>query len=156
MRAYDGIKAERGREVDLEAPDLLGQARQLLSRSIPIQIRMSGGSMHPAIQDGDTVTVEPLATESLRTGEIILYQSRYDTAVIHRVVRIERSSLDPSVITRGDASAQNDPPVPVQRVLGKISHIERAGGRVTLAEPRPRAYRWLDLILARLRGWIRR
>ena len=48
MRAYDSIKAERGREVNLESPDFLEQARQLLSRSIPLEIRMSGSSMSPA------------------------------------------------------------------------------------------------------------
>ena len=37
MRAYDSIKAERGREVNLETPDFLEQARQLLSRSIPLR-----------------------------------------------------------------------------------------------------------------------
>ena len=53
MRAYE-IKAERGREVTLETPDFLEQARQLLSRSLPIELRMSGSSMSPAISAGYT------------------------------------------------------------------------------------------------------
>ena len=84
MRAYDGIKAERGREVTLETPDFLEQARQLLSKGIPVELRMSGSSMSPAIEDGDVVTVEPINSDPIRQGDIVLYQSRYDTAVIHR------------------------------------------------------------------------
>src|SRR5262245_26714556 len=106
MRAYDGIQAERGREVTLETPDFLEHARQLLSRSIPIEIRMRRSSMSPAIEDGDVITIEPIADNRISPGDIILYQSRYDTAVIHRVIRVERSQTERSVLTRGDAAAQ--------------------------------------------------
>src|SRR5262245_19235732 len=108
MRAYDSIKAERGREVTLETPDFLEQARQLLSKSIPIELRMSGSSMSPGIEDGDVVTVEPVASEPIRQGDIVLYQSRFDTAVIHRVVRVDRSSPERSILTRGDSASQSD------------------------------------------------
>ena len=90
MRAYE-IKAERGREVTLETPDFLEQARQLLSRSLPVELRMSGSSMSPAIEDGDIITLEPVNDEPIKQGDIVLYHSRFDTAVIHRVIRIERS-----------------------------------------------------------------
>lgn len=136
MRAYDGIKAERGREVTLETPDFLEQARQLLSKSIPVELRMSGSSMSPAIEDGDVVTVEPISSDPIRQGDIVLYQSLYDTAVIHRVVRLDRSSPAKLVVTRGDWAAQNDLPIPLHRILGRVKLVERAGERIKVVRPR--------------------
>jgi len=156
MRAYDGIKAERGREATLETPDFLGHARQLLSKSIAVEMRMSGSSMRPAIEDGDIITIEPVNISPLRAGDIVLYQTRYDTAVIHRVIRIERGSRERAVVTRGDAASQNDLPVPMHRVLGRVKLVERAGERIKMVRPRRGFKYWVAAALARLRFWSRK
>ncbi|HVF91350.1 MAG TPA: signal peptidase I [Blastocatellia bacterium] len=156
MRAYDSIKAERGREVSLETPDFLEQARQMLSRSIPVEIRMSGSSMRPAIEDGDVITIEPVTENSVRPGDVILYQTRYDTAVIHRVIRIEKSSSDRTVVTRGDASSQTDIPVPLHRVIGQVKLVERAGERIKMVSPKSPFTLRLLAFLHRLRFWSNR
>jgi signal peptidase I len=153
MRAYDGIKAERGREVTLETPEFLEQARQLLSRNLPVELRMSGGSMSPAIEDGDIVTIEPVTTDPLRQGDIVLYQSRFDTAVIHRIVRIDRTQVERAVITRGDGASQNDFPVPMHRVIGRVKIVERAGETVRMIGPRRSFKQTIRAILNRLRFW---
>lgn len=153
MRAYDSIKAERGREVTLETPDFLEQARQLLSRSLPVELRMSGSSMRPAIEDGDIITVEPITEVPVRQGDIVLYHSRFDTAVIHRVVRVERSSSERAVVTRGDAASHNDGPVPIHRVLGRVKLVERAGERIKLVVPKRRLVQVLSGWLHRLKFW---
>ena len=149
MRAYDGIKAERGREVNLETPGFLEEARQLLSRNLPVELRMSGSSMRPAIEDGDIITIEPIADAPIRQGDIVLYHSRHDTAVIHRIIRVDRSSTDRSVVTRGDAASQNDMAVPAHRVLGRVKLIERAGERIDMVRPK----RSFKQVLA---GWLHR
>ncbi|HKF55091.1 MAG TPA: signal peptidase I [Blastocatellia bacterium] len=134
MRAYDGIKAERGHGVDLGMPDFLEQARQLLSKNVPIEIKMSGSTMSPVIEDGDVITIEPIQETLLRPGDIILYNSLRDTAVIHRVVRVEKGeSADRSIITRGDAASQNDLALPFHRVLGRVKLIERAGEQISVS-----------------------
>jgi signal peptidase I len=156
MRAYDGIKAERGREVNLETPDFLEHTRQLLARSIPVQIRMSGSSMSPALEDGDTITVEPIPDSNIKAGDIVLYQSRYDTAVIHRVVRIDRSSTERMIVTRGDATSQNDIAIPEHRVLGRVKLIDRAGVSIKMEAPKRRIGAMLLGWLDRLRFWSRR
>jgi signal peptidase I len=154
MRAYDGIKAERGREVNLETPDFLEHARQLLSKSVAVQIRMSGSSMSPTIEDGDVVTVEPITAKPVAAGDIILYNSLRDTAVIHRVVRVERKGSSPrAVITRGDAASQNDIAVPVHRVLGKVELIDRAGEQITLVRTDHKVHLKLLTWLQRLKFW---
>jgi len=154
MRAYDGIKAERGHGVDLGTPDFLDQARQLLSKSVPIEIKMSGNTMSPVIEDGDLITVEPIQEGALRPGDIILYNSLRDTAVIHRVVRVEKGdSADRSVITRGDAATQNDLAVPFHRVLGKVKVIERAGEQISVTKSTNKLRATLKSWLASLRFW---
>ncbi|MFP5263707.1 MAG: signal peptidase I [Blastocatellia bacterium] len=152
MRAYDGIKAERGREVTLETPDFLEQARQLLSRSLPVELRMSGGSMRPAIEDGDVVTIEPITDEPVRQGDIVLYHSRFDTAVIHRVVRVDKSA-ERSILTRGDSAAQNDLPVSIHRILGRVKLVERAGERIDMIRPRRSFAQLMVSWLERLKFW---
>ncbi|HVG17474.1 MAG TPA: signal peptidase I [Blastocatellia bacterium] len=152
MRAYDGIKAERGREVTLETPDFLEQARQLLSRSLPVELRMSGSSMRPAIEDGDVVTIEPIADEPIRQGDIVLYHSRFDTAVIHRVVRIDKSA-ERSILTRGDSAAQNDLPVSIHRILGRVKLVERAGERIDMIRPKRSFTQLMSSWFERLKFW---
>jgi len=152
MRAYDGIKAERGREVTLETPDFLEQARQLLSRSLPVELRMSGSSMRPAIEDGDVVTIEPIADEPVRQGDIVLYHSRFDTAVIHRVIRIDKSA-ERAILTRGDSAAQNDLPVSMHRVLGRVKLVERAGERIGMVRPRRSFAQLVASWFERLKFW---
>lgn len=147
MRAYDSIQAERG--FDLESPDFLERSRQNLSRSLTVEICMSGSSMSPAIKDGDLVTIEPIPDGRINQGDIILYQSRFDTAVIHRVVRIERSSNDRTVITRGDAATQNDLAIPFTQILGRVKHIERAGERIRMIQPMSKFSRWFFALLKR-------
>src|SRR4051812_47511667 len=84
MRAHP-IRTERGPEICLDTPDLLKRARFDLSRHKPVHLRVSGSAMRPSIEDGDVVTVEPVAAQAVRAGDIVLYQSLRDTALIHRV-----------------------------------------------------------------------
>ena len=152
MRAYE-IKAERGREVTLETPDFLEQARQLLSRSLPVELRMSGSSMSPAIEDGDIITLEPVAEDPIKQGDIVLYQSRMDTAVIHRIIRLERSSAERCIVTRGDAASHNDTPVPLHRILGRVKRVERAGERIKMVIPKRSVSQTMLALLHRLKFW---
>lgn len=150
MRAYDGIKAERGHEVTLETPDFLEHARHSLSKNSTIAIRMSGNSMRPAISDGDVVVIESIQEQTIKPGDVILYHTVRETAVIHRVVRVERSSSERTIITRGDAAFQNDVPVPPHRILGRVKLIERAGERIDIARPKHQGARRLAALLRRL------
>ena len=105
--------------------------------------------MRPAIEDGDVITVEPITGDPIRQGDIVLYHTRFDTAVIHRVVRIERSNSERAVVTRGDAASHSDGSVPIHRVLGRVRLIERAGERIRMVVPK-RGFAQIAL------GWLHR
>jgi signal peptidase I len=125
-------KTERGPVIHLETPDLLKRARYELSRQNSVLLRVSGSSMRPALLDGDLVTVEPVNAHSVHAGDIVLYQSLRDTALIHRIVRLEQRTSGRFVVTRGDASSALDVPVPIHHVMGRVTSLDRSGERIEL------------------------
>jgi hypothetical protein len=68
---------------------------------------------------------------------------------------VERSAAERSIVTRGDAAAQNDAPVPFHRVLGRVRRVERAGEHINLTQPqrtlRSRLFGWLNRLKFRSR-----
>ena len=86
--------------------------------------------MHPTIRNGETITVAPLASSSVRTGDIVLY--RHDRAAIaHRVIRVRLSSNGSNrLVLRGDAADCSDEPIRFEQLLGRVLSVERSGRTV--------------------------
>lgn len=146
------IKTERGPVIHLETPDLLKRARYELSRHHPVLLRVSGTAMQPALDDGDLVTVEPVNAQSVRAGDIVLYQSLRDTALIHRIVRMEARSSGRFMVTRGDACATTDVPVPIHHVMGRVTSIDRDGETIAVETHETGFRAWWRGLLARVFG----
>jgi len=86
-------------------------------------VRVSGGSMYPALRDGDVVFVsskrEPVA------GDIALLHAPGHGPVLHRVV--ERRG-DGTLLTKGDANRLPDfAPTPKTAVQGTVVRVLPAG-----------------------------
>ena len=94
--------------------------------------------MYPTILNGDEITVEPIKTEAIRVGDIILYRDE-ENLIAHRVVKIQIKndtyndsqssvlSTQSCFILRGDARPSCDDPVTAEQVLGKVVLIETNG-----------------------------
>jgi hypothetical protein len=82
--------------------------------------REMSGSMVPFLRQGDLVKVMPYTCCQL--GDIILWQ-RGESMVMHRVV----CKFSNRIMTKGDAVAHFDTPVPIQNILGKATSRERDG-----------------------------
>lgn len=149
MRAQS-IKTERGPVIRLETPDLLKKARYELSRQHPILLRISGTAMLPALADGDLVTIHPIPMQQVRDGDIVLYQSLRDTALIHRIVRVEHRSAGRFVVTRADASQSLDTPVPIHHVMGRVTAIDRDGEHIEVVQEE----RGVAGLVRRLLDWM--
>ena len=91
-----------------------------------VRFHARGASMQPNLLDGDLVTAEPLGSAVAERGQILLTQGAEGLRV-HRVVR---ASSTGALITRGDASLENDRGP--QRPLGRIVGVERAGKRISM------------------------
>lgn len=105
-------------------------AVEVLGRSGKLRLQLTGWSMLPTIFPGDTVIIERADCTGVSEGEIVLC-ARAGRFVIHRVTR--KSADDATILTRGDAMAQPDPPVANRDLLGKVSYILRAGKQIVPA-----------------------
>ncbi len=67
------------------------------------------GSMAPSIRVGDMVFALPVAPETLRVDDVIVYnRSDVSESVTHRIVQITDEGGKPAFITKGDANATPD------------------------------------------------
>jgi hypothetical protein len=92
----------------------------LLARGYSVRFRAAGGSMSPAIRDGDRITVTPIARATLSPGRVVLYR-RLDRLFAHRIVGVGEPLL-----LRGDAASVCDPPVTSSQLLGEVVAVTRA------------------------------
>ena len=95
----------------------------LLRQGYAVRFRVGGGSMSPAIGDGDVITVKPLDPASLTPGRVIVYRDRH-RLVAHRIVRTAPTHL----VVRGDAVRDCDPLVAPSQVFGEVVAVSRYGG----------------------------
>jgi hypothetical protein len=89
-----------------------------------VRLRVFGTSMLPSLWPGDVVTVESGAPDKFVLGDIAL-------ALGNNQFRAHRLLATTGVhwITRGDAMPQNDPPVELHDLLGRVVSVERNGRR---------------------------
>ena len=114
----------------LTPQQLLELSTELFARGLSVRFRAPGWSMHPTIDDGEVITVEPIEASEVKKGDIILYRIN-EGVIAHRVVGIQKSGrAEDRLILRGDASRVPDRPVAPEQVLGKVVSVERRGRHV--------------------------
>ena len=98
-------------------------AETILKQGNCIRFKAKGWSMLPSIRSGDIVAVSPI-TDEITHGDIILYRSKENTPVVHRVIK---KSEGGGILTKGDSSLNFDSPITNEQVLGKVIEVERRG-----------------------------
>jgi signal peptidase I len=88
--------------------------------------------MLPAIWPGDTLVVERISRDQVQVGEIVLV-GRDGRLCAHRVVSKAESFGSPQWTTQGDAMPAPDRPVIETELLGRVSHLIRAGHCIAVA-----------------------
>jgi len=92
---------------------------------------ISGSSMDPALQTGDVAVVREVPPAEVQVGDIVRF--RYEGVhVIHRVVEVQHAPEGPVFITQGDANNRLDPPVPAERIEGKVVFVIRKVGWIAI------------------------
>jgi signal peptidase I len=71
---------------------------------------MKTGSMRPAIEPGDLVVAERVASADIRTGDVITFRAPTGSHApyTHRVIGIQYGARGPELLTQGDANAAPD------------------------------------------------
>jgi hypothetical protein len=132
----------------------------LLNLGQSVRFQANGWSMHPTIQDGETILVEPVSASQVKRGDIVLYRTprgvtahRIDRVVkdtnsvlntrsssrdsFHSVHSPQHSSL--FFLLRGDSLDAFDSPVTSDQILGKVVSVERNGRPIDLTGKRAKA-----------------
>ena len=122
---------------------LLGAGRQV--RFNPV-----GTSMGPFIRQGDAVTVRPCPARDLAFGDIVLFAAGREMYRVHRIVGSFREDGRTSIITRGDACPDTDPPIGPEDILGKVSVVSKGRWTLDLDKPCGKA---INLAWAHFQRW---
>lgn len=131
----------------IDRAELLGE---LLAKGRSATLRARGGSMWPAIRDGDVLTLSPLGGAApLRRGDVVALHCG-GALVVHRVVRCEPGG----VVLRGDALPREDGAFAVSAVLGRVVSVQRGSrkappGRGTAAP----LHRLILRAVRKVRAW---
>ncbi len=118
MSSRRARRGQGGRHASASTAELglaLELAREQLARGRPLRVRVRGGSMWPALRDGQEVVVWAASWEALRVGDVVLYLRGTDL-VLHRVVRRARGQ----VWVQGDARPRPDGRLEPQALLGRL------------------------------------
>ena len=108
--------------------------------------------MRPFIQDGDLITVSPLRDYPIRSGDVVLYKTADDRAIVHRVIRKTKKSSKAVFFIKGDAAFGQPEEVDTERILGRVTAIERNGLKRRLDT---KLYRIIGLLFAGLSPFSR-
>jgi hypothetical protein len=137
--------------------DLYEAADAVLSRGARLRFRAGGSSMHPMIQDGDVLVVEPIPSGSIRVGDIVLYRRSVGSDLrVHRIVAVRAGGR---YLPRGDAALWcKEDWIDGKQMMGRVVHAEREGRIVPAATSWSRfvglAYNRLNSRRGQVRAWL--
>jgi signal peptidase I len=95
-------------------------ARELSESGQRLKLEVTSRSMLPVLRPGDRIVVQNTGAESLGIGDLVI-ASRQGEFITHRLVGLGSKEC----YTKGDNARYLDPPVPFERILGKVIAIER-------------------------------
>jgi len=134
-----------GRRAD-PAPGLPLAPLRALAAEAPLALRVTGGSMAPAIPAGAAVTVRPAAR--CLPGDVVAFRGRDGRLRVHRALGWLPARGGARLLARGDAAAGRDPAVAAADLLGRVETVDGAPFKVHPAD-RLRALRSLAAAVAR-------
>ena len=106
---------------DTTPPDTVTRLLRRRAEVGPLWIDASGSSMGQAVPDGARVLVTALSRP--RRGEVWAMCSDDGRVIVHRVLGM----VDGRWWLQGDANRSPDPPVELDRLIGRVDEIDAAG-----------------------------
>jgi signal peptidase I len=120
-------------ELDLTSEQFLEIGREILQKNGTLTFRARGKSMRPFIRDGDFLMVESCPIVSFRVGDVILFNPGKDHLLVHRIIKIKRSSTEEiELLVQGDALRYPDGWIRTGQVLGRVAWLERNSKKLCL------------------------
>ena len=100
--------------------------KQLIENNHAVKIVASGYSMFPFMRNGDVQTISPVPIEEIKVGDVAVFERDNDW-ISHRVIAIQNTNNEITLILRGDTCIQLDPMVTKANYIGKTVAFERKG-----------------------------
>jgi len=124
-------------------------AVEILQRFSTLRLVAYGTSMLPSIYPGDCLTVESFGSAVPSCGDIVLCR-RNGEFCVHRIASISGERTDTRYILRGDALLEDDPPIRVHELLGRVTSVLRRGKPLSLDREKGLGHRALRSMVRRL------
>lgn len=118
----------------VDDPGLLQAAAGTDAGGPLLAVAVSGSSMFPVLLSDDKVLVKKSRVEELAAGDVVVWTNDSQQHIAHRLLSIDASATPASIVTKGDLCLEPDPPVGIDRLLGKIVAVLRDGSIRWFAE----------------------
>jgi len=113
------------KSMDAASPALF---ESLLKNDLHVRVRVTGKSMSPFLRGGEIVHIKRVHPGTLKRGDLVLFRNEDRLLLLHRVIDWKRGTNGRITFqTLGDRLFRPDDPVPGDRLLGKVSRIEKRG-----------------------------
>lgn len=134
--------------------DFADLADDLLGSGCQFRFCARGMSMHPFIQDGDVLLVEPLGGRIPIIGDVLLCRGHRGNVYAHRLLHSVPSYGDGDlIVTKGDNSRHSDRAIDFRNVLGRVVAIENGARRISLGAFHVQVLVW---VWSRMSPWSAR
>ncbi len=115
--------------------DLVPLIKEVVSGGGKFSFKVTGGSMFPLLIEGrDSVILEKVDT--LKAGDIILYQRDDGNYVLHRIVKIKGGEL----YLCGDAQFVVEYPIRYDQVIAVVTAFVRGGETIKITDLKYKFY----------------
>lgn len=118
--------------------------KEIIGQGRSVQIVASGYSMFPFLRKGDLLTVEPVSMETIKRGDIMVFEMR-EKWIAHRVIKIRNKHEGLEFLLRGDTRLAFDPLVNKENFVGAVTKFHRLNHQKKLNGLRRRL--WTKVIL---------
>jgi len=119
-------------ETSMKGADFTDLSSEILRSGNSIRFQAFGSSMLPWIKDGDMLTIQPLAKDEIRVGQVVFYTSAGKRPIVHRVIRVQLKGALRIIAARGDASPASEEEILSEHVLGHVVRIRRGSKVIQL------------------------
>lgn len=142
------MTAENGDFV-VSGRNLFPLVQERLARGEAVRFTVSGNSMWPLLlHNRDSVLLTACGADTLRKGDLILFQPFPGKFVLHRITE----AVPGGFVTTGDGNLHRDGVIPAEAVLARAAVLYRKGRKIDCASGLWRAVFRLWMALFPLRG----
>ncbi len=98
----------------------------ILDQGLDLRLKVTGRSMRPFVNSGETVLLRKVPADSLQRRDIIYFMDITGSAVLHRIIAKEiKAAGKTTFTTKGDALLTPDAPIAGDGVLAKAIYVEK-------------------------------